>query len=290
MANTRQQRTISETVSLHGVGYWSGEEITVEFRPAAADSGLVFVRSDLSGGVRIPASPEYRVPVPRRTNLTQKGSSVEMVEHILAALAGMNVDNCEIHVSAAEMPALDGSCLAAVEAIRSVGTVELDAPQPSFSVSETIRVEEADCWIEARPNGGNGMSVSYELDYGEGPIGHQQFCVEVTPESFSQQLASARTFVLEEEANMLKSQGVGEHITYQDLLVFDQYGPIQNTLRFSNECVRHKMLDIVGDLALTGFDIHADIVARKSGHRHNTELAMHLLTTFRTACRVRQSA
>jgi UDP-3-O-acyl N-acetylglucosamine deacetylase len=211
-----------------------------------------------------------------------------MVEHILAALAGMNVDNCEIHVSAAEMPAADGSSLSAVEAIRSAGIVELNAPRPFLDVTETIRVEEADCWIEARPNDGQELTVSYELDYGAGPIGYQKFMTPVNPKSFARELASARTFVLDSEARMLKAQGVGEHITYQDLIVFDQYGPVENTLRYSNECVRHKMLDIVGDLALTGFDIHADIVARKSGHRHNTELAMNLLNKFRTACSVRQ--
>ena len=287
----RQQRTLAKPTTLSGFGYWTGCDLTVEFRPAAIDTGFVFVRNDLVPERRIPATPDNRVITPRRTTLTQNGGTVEMVEHLLAALAGMQVDNCEIFVSAPEMPAFDGSCKDAVEAIDAAGIVDQDATRPQFIVTEPIRVGSGECWIEARPQfGGGGLSIRYELDYGEGPIGKQTFSSAVDPIRFRQEIAPARTFLLEEAANQLREQGISNRATFQDLLVFGPLGPIQNTLRFADECARHKALDIVGDLALVGFDISAEIIAHRSGHRQNTELAAALLSRYKSVRQIRLSA
>jgi UDP-3-O-acyl N-acetylglucosamine deacetylase len=228
---------------------------------------------------------EYRIEAQRRTVLKCSGVRVAMVEHVLAALAGLGVDNCEVHVSAEEMPGLEGSSKTFVEAIEQAGIVEMDVPRRVLEVHETIHLEDGPAWIEARPcSSRTGMfsnnqtaqpsfSIEYHLDYGEdGPIGRQSIDLEITPDSFRQELAPARTFMFKHEAEWLVSQGLGTRVTSRDLLVFDQEGPIENILRFDNECVRHKALDVVGDLALAGCDLLGHIVAYRSGHRLNAEL------------------
>jgi len=286
----RQQRTLAKPATLSGFGYWTGQDVFVELRPALEDTGYVFVREDLIPERRIQATPENRVITPRRTTLTKNGGTVEMVEHLLAGLAGMQVDNCEIYVSSLEMPAFDGSCKTIVEAIDSAGIVDQDATRGTFQVTEPIRVGDGDCWIEARPQFKSGLSVRYELDYGHGPIERQTFSSVISPHLFRQEIAPARTFLLESEAQKLREQGISTRATFQDLLVFGPHGPIQNTLRFKTECARHKALDIVGDLALIGFDLSAEIIAHRSGHRQNTELAAALLSRYKSVRQKRLSA
>ncbi len=264
------------------MGYWSSQRTTVEFRPAAPDTGLVFVRKDLPDLPRVRASSETRIDAVRRTALAENGATVEMVEHILAALAGLRIDNCEIIVDGAEMPADDGSSWAAAKALAAAGTIEQGFPREVFSLQETIRVGDGDLWIEARPTSDTGLHISYEMDYPSSSIGYQFFQLSINPQSFMQELAPARTFLLEGEAVAIRAQGIGKGFSYQDLLVFGPDGPIDNQVRFPNECVRHKVLDIVGDLALIGFDLNAEIVAHKTGHRLNTDLAAMLQARFRS--------
>ena len=147
------QRTLAAPVSVDGIGYWSDRDITVTFQPSDPGSGLVFVRDDLPGKPRIPASPEFRVAIPRRTSLEKDGARVEMVEHVLSALTGMGVENCEIHVTACEMPGMDGSALAFVEAFDSVGYETQDAPAKILTLSQplTVRDSATDRWVTAEP-------------------------------------------------------------------------------------------------------------------------------------------
>ena len=255
--------------------------MNVEFRPAPPDSGIVFVRSDLSPAVRIPADVSHRVEVPRRTVLSHGGGSVEMVEHILAALSGLCIDNCEVWVDTAEMPGLDGSSLAFVEAIQRAGAVEQPAMRPVLFVEDTTRVGDEQCWVEARPSQIGGFSLKVRIDYGRGPIGRQSVHFVVNPGSFTRELAPARTFLTKAEADWLRKQGLGTRATTNDLLVFDEEGPIDNSLRYSDECARHKALDLIGDLALSGCDLVGHFVAYCSGHRLNAELVRVLLTEGR---------
>jgi UDP-3-O-acyl N-acetylglucosamine deacetylase len=276
---SRQQNTLAAPVSVSGFGYWSGQDVTVEFRPAPPDSGVVFVRGDLAKPARIPARVEHRIETPRRTTLRSSGASVEMVEHILAALAGLQVDNCEVWVTAAEMPGCDGSALPFVEAIDSVGIVPQHAVRSLLVIHEISRLGNEESWIEARPATGGALSAKYRLDYGrDNAIGRQTLALTITPDSFRRELAPCRTFMLKSEADWLRSQGLGQRTTTQDLLVFDTHGPIDNELRFPDECVRHKLLDLVGDLALAGCDLLGHFIAHKSGHRLNAELVRILLT------------
>jgi UDP-3-O-acyl N-acetylglucosamine deacetylase len=253
--------------------------VNVEFRPAEPHTGVVFVRRDLAHSPRVPARIDNRVESPRRTTLSGQGALVEMVEHILAALAGLHVDNCEVHVDAAEMPGGDGSSLAFVEALDAGGIVEQDAVRPQLVVRDVVRLGNEDGWIEARPVKQPRLAVKYRLDYGiNSSIGRQTLCIRITPDVFRRELAPSRTFLLKSEADWLQSQGLAQRTTPNEVLVFDDQGPIENTLRFEDECVRHKILDLLGDLALTGCDLVGQFIAYRSGHRLNAEMAKALLT------------
>jgi UDP-3-O-acyl N-acetylglucosamine deacetylase len=274
----RPQRTLRQSVAVRGFGYWSGEDVCVEFRPADPGTGIVFVRGDLDPPVRIPACVDQRIDVPRRTVLAAGGATVEMVEHVMAACGGLWIDNCEIWVDRAEMPGCDGSSLPFVEALLEAGVVEQPALRRQLVVRRVVRVGDDEAWIEARPPDHYGLSVFYGLDYGaDNPIGRQGIELAVTPESFRFCLAPARTFLLQEEAEWLRNQGLGERVSYRDVLVFDERGPKHNPLRFPDECVRHKTMDLIGDLALAGCELVGRFLAYRSGHRLNAELVRALL-------------
>jgi len=263
-------------VSITGVGYWSGRENRVELEPAVAGAGVVFVRADLSESVTIPAAVDYRVEASSRTNLCAGGGRVEMVEHLLSALAGLGIDCCLVRVHGEEMPGLDGSSRAFVEAIDAAGAAELAAAVDPIVVDSVVRIGDDTSWIEASPPRFSGLSVDYELDYGAGPIGRQTLSLRVTPEVYRTELAAARTFLPAEDAERLRAEGRGLAATTNDLLVFGPDGPIGNALRWPDECVRHKVLDLVGDLSLAGRPIHAHVRACRSGHRLNGALAARL--------------
>jgi UDP-3-O-acyl N-acetylglucosamine deacetylase len=274
----RQQRTIAERASVHGFGYWSGQDVRVEFRPADPYTGIFFVREDLRPSVRIGAAVTKRIDAPRRTTLEDGGASVEMVEHVMAALAGLQIDNCEVRVTAAEMPGCDGSSQAFVESLLAAGIVAQAAPRKQMVIRDVIRVSEGTSWVEARPSRSGGLRVRCRVQYDHNAaIGEQSIETTVTPEIFCRELADARTFILKEEAEWLRSQGLGQRASYRDLLVFDNSGPIDNTLRYDDECARHKTLDLIGDLALAGCDLVGQVVADRSGHRLNAELVKVLL-------------
>jgi UDP-3-O-[3-hydroxymyristoyl] N-acetylglucosamine deacetylase len=278
MSVARRQRTLARPVSVTGFGYFSGRDIRVEFWPAAEHAGITFVRHDIGGAARIPASASLRIDMPRRTTLELNGIRVEMVEHALAALAGLSVDNCEVWVDAPEMPGLDGSSQAFVEAIDAAGVVEQRSPVRQIVVGRTVRVGDENSWIEAQPPRSAGLSVSFELDYGEQTaIGRQLFVLDVTPDSFRREVAACRTFIPQEVAQSILSQGIGSRVTERDLLIFGPNGPIGNTLRFPDECVRHKLLDVIGDLALTGCEVVGHVVGHRCGHHLHAELARRLM-------------
>jgi UDP-3-O-acyl N-acetylglucosamine deacetylase len=220
-----------------------------------------------------------RIEVPRRTTLAGDGAQVEMVEHVLAACYGLAIDNCEIWINSSELPGLDGSSKQPVEAMVEAGFAEQPAPRRRLIVTDVTRVGDDETWVEARPAKVGGLTVKYRLDYGSNnPIGRQTIELKVTPKSFREELAPARTFLLAEEAQWLRERGLGGRVTNQDLLVFGPEGPLDNELRMENECVRHKALDLVGDLALAGCELIGHFIAHKSGHRLNAELVKVLLS------------
>ncbi len=252
--------------------------MTVKFRPAVSGTGVVFVRSDLDGKPEIPAQIHHRVQSPRRTTLSCNGHKVEMVEHILSALVGLQIDNCIVEVDRVEMPGMDGSSIAFARALQSAGRIEQDQPRKQIVLDTPIRIEEKGAWVEALPTANESFELVYDVDYPDCPaIGKQHTRYRLDRSTYQQQIAPARTFVLKHEAEVLRQQGLGKRVSYRDLLVFDDDGPIDNVLNFEDECGRHKILDMIGDLALTGYDIVGRVHGHKSGHRLNSQLAFAIL-------------
>ncbi|MCS7306187.1 MAG: UDP-3-O-acyl-N-acetylglucosamine deacetylase [Thermoguttaceae bacterium] len=277
MSFNQMQRTIAQPVSVSGYGYWSGQQVQVEFRPASADTGIRFYREDLPGQPEVPAQWAYRLATPRRSSLRAEQAEVQMVEHILAALYGLEIDNCQVWVSGAEMPGLDGSALPFVEALEQAGIVLQPVYRCVKVITQRLRLTDADSWIEVRPSPLGQTVLEYHLDYGPtSPIGRQTFRTVLTPENFRREIAPARTFLLRQEAEALLAQGLGLRTRPEDLLVFDRHGLINNHLRFADECARHKLLDLIGDLALAGCRFIGEFVAFRSGHRLNGELVQIL--------------
>lgn len=269
----RMQRTLARPAVYRGFGFLTGAEITLTCRPADEDAGIAFQRLDLPGTAPIPASLEFVVPRQRRTAISAGGATVEMIEHVMAALAGLQIDNCLVQLDAPEPPGADGSSLPFVQALLEAGVVEQSAPRDVLVIDSESRVsgEQGESGeISAGPVPRRTLVITYELDYGpRSPIRPQQHTFEFSPELFVTNLAFARTFLLEAEAQALKAQGYGARVTERDLLIFGPHGPIGNELRAVDECVRHKILDCVGDFALLGCDVHGHFRAFRSGHALN---------------------
>ncbi len=274
------QQTISREVACSGRGLFTGEAVTLRMRPADPYSGICFVRTDQSPPIRIAARVENVTKRARRTSLRNGTVAIETVEHCLSACAGLGVDNLIIELDGNELPGLDGSCQEFVEKLRAGGIRPQEAPCEPFVIDEVVRVVDEDAELVALPplpSQGETLEIAYDLDYGDdGPIPRQTYRVQVTPETFEANIAPARTFVLEREAEELRAAGLGLHLTYEDLLVVGRDGPIDNRLRFPDEYVRHKILDLIGDLGLFGGRIVGRIYARKSGHALNHELVRAL--------------
>lgn len=276
----KQQKTINTTVEFQGRGLFTGRHTVVRCRPAEPDSGITFVRTDQPKPVRVAARIENAAKRARRTALRNGTVAVETVEHCLSACAGLGIDNLDIELTGDELPSLDGSGLPYVKKLQEAGIVEQPMERRSYRIEEMTRVVDGDSELVALPPldpASETLEVVYDLDYGpDSPIDRQLYSILVSPENFASQIAPARTFVLKSEADALLASGLGQHLTYADILVFGDDGPIENTLRFTDECCRHKILDLVGDLALLGRPIIGRIHARKSGHSLNHALVRAL--------------
>jgi UDP-3-O-[3-hydroxymyristoyl] N-acetylglucosamine deacetylase/3-hydroxyacyl-[acyl-carrier-protein] dehydratase len=287
----RLQQTIAQDTEVRGIGFFQGHDVGLRFRPAAADTGIVFVRSDLPEQPSVPATISHVVPRQRRTTIQNGAATVEMVEHVLAALSGLQIDNCRIEIDAPETPGCDGSSQAFVEALGAAGLVEQDRERETLVIDRSITVQEGSATLTAHPGDGKRLVLAYHLDYGrDNPIGAQSLSLDVSPDTFRQELAPSRTFLLETEANALRQAGIGSRTTEADLLIFGQDGIIGNELRYPDECVRHKMLDMMGDLALLARDIRGHVVAYRSGHHLNAALVRKLVEAMECDAEPRSSA
>lgn len=268
-----QQQTISKPVTVSGRGYLSGVETKLRFLPAPVDSGITFIRTDLPDAPEIPARISSVIPRQRRTAIAKGSAIVEMIEHVLAALTGLGIDNCRVEVNTPETPGLDGSSLGFVKALHQAGILRQSKKAEIFQVQHPMTVSRDGMMISIVPCPNPEFQITYTLDYsGVPPIGIQIEDFTLTDDSFARELASARTFVLDQEIKALHAAGIGRHCTCKDLVIFEESGPVDNPLRFHNEPVRHKMLDVIGDLSLLGQRIHGHVIAYKSGHTLNAEL------------------
>ncbi|RKY04313.1 MAG: 3-hydroxyacyl-[acyl-carrier-protein] dehydratase FabZ [Planctomycetota bacterium] len=277
-AGAMLQKTIKNEARLCGRGLFGGEEVKAVFRPAEADTGVVFIRTDLAERVVIPALAANIVERDRRTALKNGEASIETPEHCLAAISALGITNILIEVAGGELPGFDGSCQAYFEALSESGIVAQAGECKELVITESVSITEGDKSIYALPYNSDSLNITYDLDYTQyAGIGRQLYTCELSREHFSDNLAGARTFVLEEEARLLQEQGIGAHLGPEDILVINSDGPVDNSYRYSDECVRHKIVDLIGDLMLAGRRITGRIVAYKSGHALNQRLARQLV-------------
>jgi len=256
---------------------FGGKEAKVVFRPAPIGTGVVFVRTDIAEPVRISAVAANVAERSRRTTLKKGSVSIETIEHCLAAANALGIDNLIVEVDGSEMPAPDCSSAEYFKALKRTGLVEQSEKRKEFVISEPVSITTGDASIYALPYADDGLNITYDLDYsGHTGIGRQIFSCRVTPEGFEKHLASARTFLFEAEAKQFQARGMGAHLSPRDILVISSDGPIKNSFRFPNECVRHKIVDLIGDLALVGRAVKGRVVAYKSGHSLNQQLVRRL--------------
>ncbi|MCK5000790.1 MAG: UDP-3-O-[3-hydroxymyristoyl] N-acetylglucosamine deacetylase [Anaerohalosphaera sp.] len=268
------QKTIKSEIKLSGKGLFCGEDVKLIMRPAPEDTGVVFLRTDLADPVKIQVSVDNIADRDRRTALKKGSVAIETPEHCLAAISSLGIDNITIEIDGLELPGFDGSSDEYVKAINKTGLVEQKSQRDEIVITEPISVINGDKSIYALPSESDSLSITYDLDYTEHTgIGRQLYSCQVTPEHFESQLSTARTFCLEAEARQMHAHGVGTHLTPKDILVISSDGPIKNTFRFPNECVRHKVVDLIGDMALVGKPVIGRIVAYKTGHALNQKLA-----------------
>lgn len=271
----RNQRSIQREGTLEGVALHSGAKVLVRVRPAPADAGVTFVRTDLPGSPRIPADAAHLSTRERRTAIVgESGAEVHTVEHLLACCMGMRVDNLLVEVDAAEMPGMDGSARPFAQLLESLGIVEQRAVRREIVVDEPVAVAAGqDVSLVAFPNDA-GFKVSYTLDYRPHPhLGVQHVSFTVDEATFLRDIAPARTFVLEKEAAALRAAGLGQGATTDNTLVVGDGGVVGNTPRWPDEFARHKVLDLLGDLALLGRPVLGHVIAYKAGHALHAGLA-----------------
>ena len=267
------QKTIQKEISLKGAGIHTANKVRITFKPADIDTGVTFIRTDLAAKPLIKASVEYLLPQAsslRRTSIGRDGVEIHTVEHLLAALSGLGIDNIRVEIDNNELPGLDGSSLGFVEALIEAGIKEQEKGRRYYSIKEPIFIEEDGVSIVAVPSA--EFIISYTVSY-DHPLLKVQFLeLTINPEAFKNELARARTFCLEEEAIELRQQGMGLGANYENTIVLGKGGVIKNKLRFEDEFIRHKMLDLLGDLYVLGQPLKGHIIAVKSGHALNLKL------------------
>jgi len=268
------QKTIHKSFTLEGKGLQTGKPVKAFFYPGEKNEGIVFARNDLEGKPLIRLSDLSSFKTDRRTMVGGELIFVETVEHVLAALWGAGIDNIKIEMDASEPPALDGSAEGFLKALKEAGILEEDAPRNVIEIKEPVWVEEKESFLGVFP--GASFKISYLLEYPAPAIGKQFFTKEVDGEVFEKEIAPARTFCLKEEAEELLRQGYGKGADLKNTLVMDESGPMENTLRFPDEPVRHKVLDLIGDLYLLARPIKGRVIAVRSGHALNLKLVEKL--------------
>ena len=268
-----KQKTIKNPVTLSGLGLHTGKLVHMTLKPAGDNEGICFVRTDLPGNPSVKVMAANTVmdeKVTRCTVVECKGVRIYTIEHLLAALHGLGIDNVRVEIDGEEVPGMDGSSLEIFKALEQAGITQQQADKNIFVVKEPIIVSNKSSTIVMVPH--DQLNVSYTLDYDHPLLRSQFFSQSIDLHSFAKELAAARTFCMESEVDDIKAHGLAKGANYQNTLVMSNVGPLQNTLRFQDECVRHKVLDIIGDLFLLGYPVKGAIYATKSGHVLNRAL------------------
>jgi UDP-3-O-[3-hydroxymyristoyl] N-acetylglucosamine deacetylase/3-hydroxyacyl-[acyl-carrier-protein] dehydratase len=259
------RRTIAREVRVTGVGLHLGVPCTLEFQPASSGGGVTFRRRDLAGAPPIPARAEHAVLTERRTQLGEEPNAVHTVEHVLAAVHALELDDLVISMDGPEPPIMDGSAGPFFEALREVGVVEQPGAVCVGRLTSPVRLVDGESVYEAVP--ADELALDVTIDFPHALIGRQRYAFSVTAERFGRELAWARTFGFVQEVEPLRARGLIKGASTQNAVVLDETGVVGNALRSPDEFVRHKMMDCVGDLALAGVRLKARIVAHKPSHR-----------------------
>lgn len=268
------QRTLRRQVSCAGIGLHSGNKVTLTLRPAPANSGIRFRRTDL-GGIEIKACVGNVAGFHYATALVQGGASVETVEHLLASLVILGIDNVTVDLDYPEVPIMDGSAAPFVYLIHEAGIRSLPVPRRFLRVTRPIELARRDKGIALYPS--DHFKISYSISYDHPLLRHQARTMTINESTFVEQIAPARTFTFLKEVEMLRKQGFGKGGSLENAVVVGETGILNNPLRFDDEFVRHKMLDAIGDLALLGMPVMGHLVAHRGGHSLHTAFASKVL-------------
>jgi len=272
----RVQQTLANAVSCSGVGLHSGQPVTLTLRPAPADTGVVFVNRSGKGGASLAASVEHLVATELCTAISGNGFQVKTIEHILAALSGLDIDNVYVEVDAAEAPVMDGSAGHFVRLIRSAGIAPQSQRQPYLKITRPLEVIDGTRRVRIEPSA--TTKITYSIHYNHPLIQTQTYAYEHSVHAFEREIADARTFGFMQEVEALWARGLGKGGSLDNTIILSQDGILNESgLRFTNEFVRHKILDLIGDFSLLGVPFIGHVIAERSGHAIHTRLVQQIL-------------
>lgn len=272
----RQQQTLSNPISCTGVGLHTGKPVTLTLRPAPADTGIVFVNRNGHAGATLAASVDHLVATELCTAISGNGFQVKTIEHVLAALAGLNVDNAFVDIDAAEAPVMDGSSAPFVQLIQSAGVVSQNRRRSFLKITRPLEIVDGSRRIRIEPS--STPRITYTIQYDHPLIRTQTYAYEHSTYAFETEIAGARTFGFLQEVEALWSRGLGRGGNLENTVVLSEDGILNESgLRFSNEFVRHKVLDLIGDFSLLGLPFIGHLIADRSGHALHTRLVKQIL-------------
>jgi UDP-3-O-[3-hydroxymyristoyl] N-acetylglucosamine deacetylase len=268
------QHTLRRPVSCVGIGLHSGNKVTLSLKPAPADSGVRFRRTDI-GHHEVPATVHNLAGIQLATGLASEEVSVETVEHLLAALVSVGVDNVLIELNSPEVPIMDGSAAPFIYLIHEAGVKSLQVSRKYLKIIRPIAISRGDKRIALYPS--DHFKVTYSVSYDHPLLRHQSRTLRITEESFLEHIAPARTFTFLKDVEMLRQNGLALGGSLENAIVLGETGVLNNPLRFEDEFVRHKILDAIGDLALVGYPVIGHLVAHRAGHALHTAFAAKIL-------------
>ena len=268
------QRTLRRSTTCAGIGLHSGSKVTLSLRPAPADFGIRFRRADL-GGLEVPATADHVGGINYATGLSRDAVKVDTVEHLLAALVSLGVDNAIVELNSPEVPIMDGSAAPFIYLIQEAGVRALTAPRKFLKVLRPITLSRGDKRIALYPS--DHFKVTYSIAYDHPLLRHQSRTLRITETSFVEEIAAARTFTFLKEVEQLRKQGLALGGSLENAIVVGETGVLNHALRFDDEFVRHKILDVIGDMALLERPIIGHLVAHRGGHGLHTAFAAQVL-------------
>lgn len=270
----RSQRTIKNEVSFEGIGLHTGRHARVTLKPASRDTGIVFIRSDKNTIIK--ANVASVIDTAFATTIGQDGAKIRTVEHMMAALAGLGIDNIVVDVDGPEIPILDGSSTQLISIILKAGIAKQGKKMPYLRINRPIIFDDGNAKVAALPY--EGRRVTYSIFFNHYGFGEQRLSIEINEETFASEIAPARTFGFLKDIEYLRTNGLAKGGSLENAIILGEKGVLNSSgLRFKDEFVRHKVLDSIGDLAILGFPIYGHIIANKSGHSTNIKFLKKLL-------------